>query len=76
MNKEAPFAWVVWVIVVSYFVMPFFYVVAIQPKYRQIYKDSKFLASRLKPALLYILAIATYLPLMGPSVSSFLKLLL
>jgi len=76
-GPRPPFLWGMPVMAVSFFSIPFlFYAIAIQPKYKQIYKDSKFLASRLKPALLYILAIATYLPLMGPSLSSFLRLLL
>jgi len=74
----APFAWVVLVVFLpSYFVTPFlFYALAIQPKYRQIYKDLRFLASRIQPALVYVLAFVTYQVLFLPLVSSVLKLLL
>lgn len=62
---------------VFFFVAPFvFYSVAIQPKYRKDHRDSKLLASRLRPALLYILALATYLPLMIYALAGFLVLLL
>lgn len=62
---------------VFFFVAPFvFYSVAIQPKYREDHRDSKLLASRLRPALLYILALATYLPLMIYALAGFLVLLL
>jgi len=67
---------VLYVMVVSYLVTPFlFYAVAIQPKYRQIHKDSRFLASRIQPALLYILAFVTYLVLFMPLVTVILGLL-
>ena len=61
-----PFGWVIVVMAISFFVVPFlFYVIAVQPKYRQIHRDSKFLAGRLQPALLYVMAIMTFILLMG-----------
>lgn len=76
----ALFPWVIWIMVVSFFVAPFlFYVIMIQPKYRRIYSDSKFLASRLQPVLLYILALATFILIIGLGMTGadgILKLLL
>jgi len=61
-----PFGWFIVVMAISFFVVPFlFYVIAVQPKYRQIHRDSKFLAGRLQPALLYVMAIMTFILLMG-----------
>ncbi len=49
----------------TFIIIPFlFYIKAVQPKYRQIYTDSKFLASRTRPVLVYILSFAIYLLLM------------
>lgn len=55
-------SWLYLPLAIFFFVAPLvFYATAIQPKYRRIYKDSSFLRSRLKPALLYFVALLTYL---------------
>jgi len=62
-RRGGPLNWVPrWVFLPSFIIMPFLlYTKAVQPKYRQVYTDSKFLAGRTRPALLYILSLTMFI---------------
>jgi len=61
-RQGGPLTWVpLWVFLPSFIIMPFLlYTKAVQPKYRQVYTDSKFLAGRM-PILLYILSLIIFI---------------